>query len=443
MELLRQLAQNYPVIFAIGEVGIGAGILALAFKVVEYLSKLVLAYLIVCQRTTYRLPGSVLISYLNRNCRHFGVNDELFHASRQYVRPVEGDMIVFYRKLTQSFRLFLYRRAPILMSPGKRMNEEVPPDGAHIQFRYLRWTVDWNELLRKAVQEYDQYNKEDETKNGRRGFVVIKHSGDPDTSIEGVPLRARNEDNEDSEPINWRVEDIGPPAPEKPLNHLSLGKVAQAIVRDVKFWYSHRDWYRERGLSWRRGYNLYGRPGTGKTSIIRAMAEELDIPVHTFGLASMSNYDFENSWKRTQNDCPRIVLFEDFDNIFDGRKNREEDTGLTFDCILNAIDGIERQDGLLLFITSNHIDKIDPALGVPDADGNSTRPGRIDVVAELPGLDFEGRLKMANRILLDCPDEAQKLALSEPDGITAAQFQEKAARKARELLWQGEGFATD
>jgi SpoVK/Ycf46/Vps4 family AAA+-type ATPase len=305
----------------------------------------------------------------------------------------------------------------------------------------LRWTVDWDALLLKAGRYIDERLDEICAEKKKRFAVVRFHGAVLETTAKDIspPLESPTRTYENA--VGWKAEDLGPPIPEEPLKNLSLGPAAQKLVRDVKFWYRHREWYRQRGLAWRRGYNLYGRPGTGKTSMVRALGEELDIPIHIFDLSSMSNYEFNQAWQNSQQTVPRIVLFEDFDTVFDGRTPRKKDSDLTFDCILNAIDGVERQDGLLLFVSTNHIECIDPALGVPDKDGTSTRPGRIDVVIELPGLDLEGRLKMARRIVCDDLVLAEKLAREASDDITAAKFQEACMVAALSLLWSDDGKA--
>ena len=66
---------------------------------------------------------------------------------------------------------------------------------------------------------------------------------------------------------------------------------------------------------------MYGPPGTGKTALVRAFAEDLDLPIYVFSLAQMSNGTLMDCWKNLQLNIPCIALIEDIDNIFDGRKN--------------------------------------------------------------------------------------------------------------------------
>jgi len=171
---------------------------------------------------------------------------------------------------------------------------------------------------------------------------------------------------------------------------------------------------------------------THNTSLISAIAHDLDIPVVIINLAGMSDAQFIRAWKQGGSSSQRIVLFEDFDTVFHGRKNV---TGtLNFTTVLNAIDGIQGNAGCLLYITTNHIEHVDEAIGRPDENGESTRAGRVDVIIEIPELDYEGRLKICKRILRD-DDEAKKMADSSPHTENPSRLTERCKRRALELLW--------
>jgi hypothetical protein len=121
-------------------------------------------------------------------------------------------------------------------------------------------------------------------------------------------------------------------------------------------------------------------------------------------------------------------------------------TPLTFDCLLNCLDGVERADGIFTVITTNDLTKIDPALGLPRQlpDGAtefiSTRPGRIDKAVELTYMEPEDKKRMAGKILgayesahLEMLDFIEKF----PDlPETPAQFQERCAQVALKCFWR-------
>ena len=209
------------------------------------------------------------------------------------------------------------------------------------------------------------------------------------------------------------------------------------LADDLLDWSQQREWFVERDIPWRMGVLLHGEPGCGKTAFVRAMAEKLDYPIYSFDLATLYNDELRREWSRMLSDAPCIAIFEDFDAIFDGRKALCD---VTFDCVLNCLDGVERVDGLLTFITTNNGDRIDSAIadcgvaGEEDADDVCSRPGRIDRCVRLGRLTYEGRCKIAARILFGF-DRARESVLQDSDGDTGAQFQERCVREAlRERL---------
>ena len=212
------------------------------------------------------------------------------------------------------------------------------------------------------------------------------------------------------------------------------------ILDEVKFWKSHEEWYRELGIPWRRGYLLHGKPGTGKTSFIRALAQELGMPVHSFNVSSLEDYTFTAAWKTMMRDAPCIALLEDIDTAFHGRKPiKDPDDQMSFGHLLNTLDGVEVPHGVLLFVTTNDLSKVDPALGGPDPDLGAAedperprRPGRVDRRVEMGPLSEEGRRKMAGRIL---EGEGVEEATAAGADETAAQFQERCFRIALARLW--------
>jgi len=66
--------------------------------------------------------------------------------------------------------------------------------------------------------------------------------------------------------------------PKRPLNSIVLDPgVKELILEDAKDFLGSRAWYAERGIPFRRGYLLYGAPGSGKTSVIHSLAGELGL----------------------------------------------------------------------------------------------------------------------------------------------------------------------
>ncbi len=274
-----------------------------------------------------------------------------------------------------------------------------------------------------------------------------------------------------------------PLSPGRSTDKLYFPEHVHKLIREVEMWRKLRDWYLERDIPWKRGWVLYGPPGTGKSAITRAIAEDLDMPLFVYSLGQMLNEDLEQSWAEMQAHVPCIALFEDFDNVFHGRENvygkpkladliaasasggnnggannnagnangqsSVLNTGrLSFDCLLNCLDGVEKSNGIFTIITTNHIDRLDPAIGKPRKreDGTvefiSTRPGRIDKAIELGYMEDVDKLKLARRIFFDNDagyrEICRMLELEPRRKETPAQFQERCAQLALDLLWRSE-----
>lgn len=252
------------------------------------------------------------------------------------------------------------------------------------------------------------------------------------------------------------------------LQNLFFPDEVKNLIDIISLWIKSKDWYKEKNIPWKRGWLLYGPPGTGKTALARAFAEDLDLPIYFFSLAQMSNNDLVQAWQSMQLNVPCIALIEDIDNVFDKRKNvvqnssflfssfsnQKQDsneksennqmrTPLTFDTLLNCIDGIDKSDGVFTIITTNDISKIDEAIGKPKLLENgstefiSTRPGRIDRAIELTYMTKENKLKMAKKILTDFPKKVEEILIyiDEENQETPAQFQELCAQIALQEYW--------
>lgn len=114
---------------------------------------------------------------------------------------------------------------------------------------------------------------------------------------------------------------------------------------------------------------------THNTSLVLSVASELGMNVNIMNLSSPSMNDGKIVELLSEVDTNTLVLIEDIDCAFAKRsagtdRKSKMDLGLTFSGVLNALDGILSQDGRIIFMTTNHPEKLDPAL---------TRPGRADV----------------------------------------------------------------
>lgn len=164
----------------------------------------------------------------------------------------------------------------------------------------------------------------------------------------------------------------------------------ERLVADIRRFLAAREWYTTRGVPWRRGYLLYGPPGTGKSSAIRAIATELGLDIAAIEVGRPGLSDDELREAMATAPARAILTLEDVDAVFRAREAGEVKAGdiragVSFSGLLNAIDGVAAQEGRALVMTTNHRDRLDPAL---------IRPGRADVQVELGlvGAQAAGRL---------------------------------------------------
>jgi hypothetical protein len=254
------------------------------------------------------------------------------------------------------------------------------------------------------------------------------------------------------------------------LDALYFPPKVKELINEIKTWYGLKDWYKERNIPWKRGWCLYGPPGTGKTALVRALAEDLDMPLFVYSLGRLTDTDLERSWNEMQSNTPCIALFEDFDTVFHGRENiygkptlSEQITNanikndvanessiskgqLSFGCLLNCIDGADKANGIFTIFTTNHIEKLDPALGQPKVgvDGSvefiSTRPGRIDKAIELGYMQVSEKIELAQKIMNGDNESLCEILLYIKDNNdakeTPAQFQERCTQLILEKKWK-------
>lgn len=149
----------------------------------------------------------------------------------------------------------------------------------------------------------------------------------------------------------------------------------QDLVEDVKEFLDPetQTWYAGRGIPYRRGYLLYGPPGTGKSSLVSAVAGEFDLDIRTISIPSVDDNKLEDLFDSLPERC--VVLLEDVDAVdtdrsqYSDASEKKKKGTLSLSGLLNTLDGVASQEGRILFMTTNHKDKLDDAL---------IRPGRID-----------------------------------------------------------------
>ncbi|KAF7294775.1 hypothetical protein MIND_01015100 [Mycena indigotica] len=174
--------------------------------------------------------------------------------------------------------------------------------------------------------------------------------------------------------IEWRP--FGKPRRKRPLKSVVLESgLGEKIEQDIKSFLGRRQWYADRGVPYRRAYLLHGPPGSGKTSFIQALAGSLSYDICIVNLSERGLADDKLNHLLSNVPERSFVLIEDIDAAFNKRVQTTADgyqSSITFSGFLNALDGVASGEERIVFMTTNHVDKLDPAL---------IRPGRVDFMA--------------------------------------------------------------
>ncbi|MFW5653960.1 MAG: AAA family ATPase [Planctomycetota bacterium] len=135
--------------------------------------------------------------------------------------------------------------------------------------------------------------------------------------------------------------------------------------------------HRRLRVPYRRGVLLWGPPGNGKTTMMRLLAAKLeDARMLLLPRSKLQDdQDIEAAMAFAKSHTPAVLLLEDIDSMFQSM--------VTMSRFLNLLDGLDvshgdcaSDGGLLVVATTNHPDKLDPAI--------NSRPGRFDTLIEFP-----------------------------------------------------------
>lgn len=190
----------------------------------------------------------------------------------------------------------------------------------------------------------------------------------------------------------------------------------EPILQDNKYEYlgksitrfvSNEEWYKDKGINYKFGCLLYGPPGNGKTSAILSIAQKFEKDLYIMNLSDekLTEKEFLGLLSKVPKNA--FLCIEDIDAIgtsksrsgpkkakikridendelsgirFEGISGDGTESNISLSTMLNAFDGLYTPHGLIFFMTTNHIEHLDPAL---------IRQGRVDLKLELENASKE------------------------------------------------------
>ncbi|WWC58894.1 uncharacterized protein I303_101439 [Kwoniella dejecticola CBS 10117] len=141
-------------------------------------------------------------------------------------------------------------------------------------------------------------------------------------------------------------------------------KFKTSLQNDYRSFCKSEKVYKDLGVPWKRGLIFLGPPGNGKTISLKALMKEVKVPtlyVKSFHSYGGDEKGIRDIFSQARAQAPCVLILEDLDSLI---------TDMNRSFFLNEVDGLEDNDGLLLIGTTNHFDRLDPAL--------SSRPSRFD-----------------------------------------------------------------
>ncbi|MBI5749678.1 MAG: CDC48 family AAA ATPase, partial [Nitrospinae bacterium] len=171
-----------------------------------------------------------------------------------------------------------------------------------------------------------------------------------------------------------------------------LDNIKEELKEAIEWPLKHSVIFKKANTNPPKGILLYGAPGTGKTLLAKAVANESGVNfISVKGPSLISKYVGESErgirevFKKAKQASPTILFFDEIDSLVPKRGSGSTDAHVTERVIsqfLTEMDGIEELKGVVVLAATNRIDLVDPAL---------LRSGRFDLLLELPVPDEKTR----------------------------------------------------
>lgn len=206
------------------------------------------------------------------------------------------------------------------------------------------------------------------------------------------------------------------------------GNIHEEIREHVDNWEKCADTFKERGLTHKTGILVYGKAGTGKSTLARALASELNYNLISIDTSTFDNINLIELTNAINNDNMKAIIFlDEIDTIFKSRDDEDttDSQKARVTKLLSFLDGVNSPNNCIFLATTNYYNKLDAAV---------KRKGRFDKVIELTDINKDAALKMCKSFGLS--NESSKNIVDEykKDLINPADLQDKIISVIRKEL---------
>ncbi|MGJ7028946.1 MULTISPECIES: CDC48 family AAA ATPase [Methanothermobacter] len=183
-----------------------------------------------------------------------------------------------------------------------------------------------------------------------------------------------------------------------------LEDAKQELQEAVEWPLKYPEKFKKFGIKPPKGVLLHGSPGTGKTLLAKAVANESQANfIAVKGPELLSKWVGESEkgvrevFRKARQTAPTVIFFDEIDSIASTRSGMSADSGVTqrvVNQLLTEIDGLEELQDVAVIAATNRPDILDPAL---------LRPGRFDRHVKVEDPDKEARLAIFRVHTKDMP----------------------------------------
>jgi len=214
----------------------------------------------------------------------------------------------------------LYKDDPLLMSIAKNSTHSFMYEGQKINVEYI-FTQQRGDKSMITIKEALLLTYDGKIMNFLPGFIEYVTKAHTEF-LENARWKQKLWNLERSEKsLEWESYETGN---HKTFSNIIMSKSRKvALENDVKSFLKGEELYKKRGVSWCRGYLFHGEPGCGKTSLIKAIANEAKMDIYCMDI-SVFNNDQELRTMFRKIPAKSVVVFEDIDASSDIVKKRDD-----------------------------------------------------------------------------------------------------------------------